>query len=500
MAVRFDSTSDRVLHSNPDVDGDDLYTAAAWFYRVGTPSAYGTLYTLNTNDTAGNTNIDAVLIDSSNRLQSYVGDSIDSGFSSPGTTLSANTWYYIAWVNSSLGVNGFKVYVNGVLDTENAYDRTGRTAAFTREEMGAIYSINQYLFNGRVSNFMFWRRVLTANEIIRQMGQFEPIYPNDLRVWSPFRDRGTARLMEYSRGNNWTAAGTLTDEADPTLFNYVSNRRYFFGLPLYIPDTSSPVSITLDTASVSASGQPLTIVPGAVSVSLATALAQALGQAASIVSTVSIPLDTASVSASGQSLTVVPGAAAVALSSAVVSAIGRALSVVPGARTITLSTSLLTASGQTLSVHVGYTVALDTAVISVNGQSMTVVPGAVSTALDTASLTASGVSLLVVPGAVSTALQTASLLADGTALSVVPGAALVVLDTASVQADGQTIAVVPGGVTILLDTAALIAGGQAVDVSALGELIATVRAWTLDDRALNWTLDDRDLDWSVDDR
>lgn len=179
MAILCDASTDGLSNTSPGITGAELYSWAVWLYRTATPTVYGAVYSLNTNDEANNFNIDAVLVNGSNQLLSYVGDGVDSGFSGNGTTLAANTWYYVAGINSSLATNGFKIYLNGVLDTQNAYVRTGRTAAFTREEMANNYTSNNYAFTGRYFNFMRWNRVLTASEIAYQMKRFEPIYPGD---------------------------------------------------------------------------------------------------------------------------------------------------------------------------------------------------------------------------------------------------------------------------------------------------------------------------------
>jgi hypothetical protein len=247
MAIRFDASADRLLRSNPDIGGADLYSGCMWVYRIGTPSPYGAIYTLNTNDAANNFNIDAVLVNSSNQLQTYVGDGIDSGFSGNGTTLTASTWFHLGWSNTSLGVNGFKLYVNGVLDLQNAYDRTGRTAAFTREETGMIYSANVYLFNGRVFNLMTFRGVLTAEHFKAQMRQFTPIFsPPILRTWTPMRNPGfRARHYDRIQGAYWTPGGTLTDEPNPGLTGS-QIRRYWF-VPIRIGALSGTVGQVTET-------------------------------------------------------------------------------------------------------------------------------------------------------------------------------------------------------------------------------------------------------------
>jgi len=238
MAIRFDATTDRLLRSNPDVGASELYSWMGWFNLAVDTNFYASLYSLNTDDQATNFNLDVTLLDDDGvSLHSYVGDGSDSGFSALGTALTLNTWNFIAGVRDAM--NSYKVILNGVLDTTNTYDCTGRSASFTREEVAENYSSNQFNFNGRVYNFMSYRRVFTLEQIRAQMRSFYPIFsPPYLRLWTPMRDRGfRARHRDVVKGNYWTVGGTLADEPNPP--KAAIQRIQFYWLPLVTAGSTS---------------------------------------------------------------------------------------------------------------------------------------------------------------------------------------------------------------------------------------------------------------------
>lgn len=251
---------------------------------------------------------------------------------------------------------------------------------------------------------------------------------------------------------------------------------------LHIEYTESGTTITLDTATLTASGQIIDVVPGAVTKLLDTAQLTANGQAIDVVPGVAtILLDTASLTASGQAIDVVPGTATITLDTATLVANGIALDVVPGQVIIPLDTAVLTATGQviTISLAGSITITLDTAQLTASGQVIDVVPGAVSIPLDTAQATLLGQIIDVVPGAVSIPLSTAQALANGQAIDVVPGSVSITLDTAQINAQGVAIDVVPGGVSIQLDTATLLAAGQTITISIGSFVVISLDTATL---------------------
>lgn len=238
---------------------------------------------------------------------------------------------------------------------------------------------------------------------------------------------------------------------------------------------SSGVSIVLDTATITALGRALTLVPGAVSKTLSTASLSATGRAFTVVpGAFSLLLDTASLLATGQASTIVPGAATTLLDTAALLANGQAFTVVPGAFTLTLDTATLTATGQIIQVGNINTILLDTATLSANGQAVTLIPGAISTLLDTALLTLNGQAFTVIPGAATRTLSTALLSASGQVLDVIPGAVTKALSTALLSALGQGVTLVPGAVTIAMDTAQINASGIAITIQSVGGAVTVI--------------------------
>jgi len=241
-----------------------------------------------------------------------------------------------------------------------------------------------------------------------------------------------------------------------------------------IGPATTPITITLTTASAIAGGIALTVTKGAVSKALNTAALTAGGQITDIQpGAISKTLSTAVVTASGPITDVIPGALSKLLATAALTASGQATSILAGAITRDLATAILTAAGQASDIQPGaISKTLATAALLAEGEIIDVSSGAMIT-LNTAALTASGQVSDIIVGAIIKTLTTAALNAVGQSADVQPGAISTALDTAALTANGQTITVsVPiGSVTITLDTAALISGGQTVDITPGGAII-----------------------------
>lgn len=227
------------------------------------------------------------------------------------------------------------------------------------------------------------------------------------------------------------------------------------------------VTIGLSSATLSASGPNATLVPGPVSIAIQAAAVSAAGQSASVVpGAASVSLSAASLAAAGQAVTSVPGAVAVALAAAGLGALGQSLTAIPGAVTISLGAASLAAGGQALTVQAGgaspVTVSLSAATLQALGQAATVVPGAVMIALQGAAIQADGQPSTVLPGPAAALLSSATLAAGGQSITVEPGAVTISLSAAALAASGQPAAVLPGAVAIALAAAALAASGQPV--------------------------------------
>jgi hypothetical protein len=281
-----------------------------------------------------------------------------------------------------------------------------------------------------------------------------------------------------------------------------------------------PVTINLDAAALTASGQALDIVPGAASVTLDAAALLATGKALDPApGPVSIALDAAAVIAAGLSVSVVPGAVSVGLDAASINAQGQAIDPAPGAVAVTLAAAAVVAQGQALTVTLidNITVSLDAAGLSAAGLVLGVVPGAVSISLDTAlaaatglpvtldagtpdgvlvnlgaaSVTASGQSLAAVPGAVTIALDAAAIAVSAPAAGIVPGAVIIAIQPGAVTAAGQVLGLAPGAVSVGLSAAAITAVPWVFTVSAAPHVTVIIAHLTLRARGLDLTVNER---------
>jgi hypothetical protein len=158
----------------------------------------------------------------------------NGGVDGNGSTLSVGVDYDLMLVRESISV--LKAYLNGVLDATATNDMTGRTA------IGGMYmgQFNAgYHLDGRISNVIMWNDALSLAEIRAQVNQVEPIRVANLISHNKSYKGATERLFDEVHGYNWTAFGTLTDEAGPT-----------------IPISSRPRRRTFQSAGGSPTGSP----------------------------------------------------------------------------------------------------------------------------------------------------------------------------------------------------------------------------------------------------
>ncbi len=136
------------------------FTASIWFYLNNTPSA-GTVYRLVRSRTYGF----GINIDESRGYNSFIYTSAapDSGVSNPGP-LSLSTWYNIT---TTLASSTYSIYLNGIFVTSSA--TATNTAYYVNGYLGLARdadSSNSYL-NGRIAQFQFYNRGLTATEVLQ---------------------------------------------------------------------------------------------------------------------------------------------------------------------------------------------------------------------------------------------------------------------------------------------------------------------------------------------
>lgn len=197
------------------------------------------------------------------------------------------------------------------------------------------------------------------------------------------------------------------------------------------PSGTSPVTVSLNVATLVASPQTLAIVPGAVIVALAIA----------------------TVSAAAQTLTVVPGAVAVVLNAATITSSPQTVAVIPGAVTVSINAATLTAAPQAISISApsGVNVTLHETILASAAQTLTVVPGAVAVVLNAATLAAAAQTVTAVQGAVSISIGVATLTAWAQTITAVSGSVSVNLNGASLNAGVPNVTVTGGTAIVLSD-------------------------------------------------
>jgi Concanavalin A-like lectin/glucanases superfamily len=177
-AIVFDGSDDCVVvNSNASVLSNTAYTKTVWFYVTS-------FATNNNLISGGNTGRHAFWLAGSNKLQA--GHNSTWNTVSSATSLSLNTWYHAAVTFST--TTGWRLYLNGVLDSTNASTSTvfsaydvadalfaevpygvgyGATTTFlgSGEILLGGYGTGSNGFSGRISNASVYNRVLSASEI-----------------------------------------------------------------------------------------------------------------------------------------------------------------------------------------------------------------------------------------------------------------------------------------------------------------------------------------------
>jgi hypothetical protein len=177
-SIVFDGSNDCVVvNSNASVLSNTAYTKTVWFYITS-------FATNNNLISGGNNGRHAFSVSSSNKLQAGHNSTWNT-ISSP-TPLSLNTWYHAAVTFST--TTGWRLYLNGVLDSTNASTSTvfsaydvadalfaevpygvgyGATTTFlgSGEILIGGYGTGSNVFNGRISNAFVYNRALSAAEV-----------------------------------------------------------------------------------------------------------------------------------------------------------------------------------------------------------------------------------------------------------------------------------------------------------------------------------------------
>lgn len=221
----------------------------------------------------------------------------------------------------------------------------------------------------------------------------------------------------------------------------------------------TPVTILLTDASLAATGQTITVsaASSAINVSLANASIVSSAQAITLDTPVTIPLSAANIAATPQSATLLKGERVIPLSAASVSSSAQAITLDTPV-TIDLLAANISVTPQTASLSTATNIALNAASISAAGQPITIDSGTIpptSISLVAASISATGQLVDLIPGIRSILLSAATVSASPQSSSILKGSVTKTLSAASISITPQAISILKGTVTKILATAAI---------------------------------------------
>lgn len=207
MAIRFDAAGDYLSRVSGEINPNNAYSWQTRLYITVAPSGDQSVFGFD-----GGSMFEILHLDSSGRLCFYV---YNSGATITGSTLSINTWYDIMVVRE--GAASAKVYLDGVLDITSTYDTTGRDVSDYDMFVGAITG-GGWNLNCRQAGMKIWSKAHAIAEVKSEMRRISPVDPGSIWAWYPMFPGATERVRDYSgNARNWTANGTLTDEAGPPI-------------------------------------------------------------------------------------------------------------------------------------------------------------------------------------------------------------------------------------------------------------------------------------------
>jgi len=118
------------------------------------------------------------------------------------------TWYRIGIVVNGTNVTMYHGTATGELTTATG---TAGTAAANEFRIGGSTYTNEVL-NGRVAAMKLWQAILTPEEIVAELAQYQPRRTANLLRYHPFLK---AETIDYSgNGNTLTAGSTATTTED----------------------------------------------------------------------------------------------------------------------------------------------------------------------------------------------------------------------------------------------------------------------------------------------
>jgi hypothetical protein len=165
-SIVFDGVDDTVRINSASPLEQVSTTSMAWVYAKSFPNAYNTVICKDEVNNRYNT----ILVKSNNKMAFYIYCNNSVNIDGTGiTTLSINTWYFVAMSYSP--TDGLKGYVNGVLDgtaAANGNPVTGSTFIQIGSHHQALSGgASGRYWNGYISNTAVYNRVLTQAEVLQ---------------------------------------------------------------------------------------------------------------------------------------------------------------------------------------------------------------------------------------------------------------------------------------------------------------------------------------------
>lgn len=208
MTVRIDASGDNLTRTSNLIDYNSTYTFMMWLYIATDLSANGTAASINDTgddfDSFGITNVLATRL-----VTRDGGGSVDV---QTGSTISVGAWNHFVMVRHAL--DDIDLVLNGVVDATSTVDRAGRTAS--AQEIVGSQAGGAARVNVRVHAIKEYSTDLSLAEIKTEMNATRPIKLANLLNFTPILAGTVGRIKAYN-GVDWTAGGTLTDEAPPPI-------------------------------------------------------------------------------------------------------------------------------------------------------------------------------------------------------------------------------------------------------------------------------------------
>jgi hypothetical protein len=222
MAVVFDAAGE-ALYRTADIPNDDPITFMCWFYLISDVNNFQVIALHS--DAAANNFWELMLNSDGTTLRLSTRSGGGSPTATNGSGLTVGAWHHLALTKNG---STHLVYLNGVQDISH-------TAAVTFTPTAlAIGSDTGAAASNRIAAMKVYTQVLSVEEIVHEMRQYQPVRTADLYEFRPLW--GTGDTGDYS-GNaraTWTTNGTLsTGDGPPIPWN--AHRHRVIHIPAAAP-------------------------------------------------------------------------------------------------------------------------------------------------------------------------------------------------------------------------------------------------------------------------